>query len=325
MLDGQHREDLSPELQGWLNLIAQSDSLAKLTSLDQLRFPDDSLLAEYISVVRDRPEPEVTGILRQFLFPPTTFGADRRNFEMQLQVAGGWPQAPYPMEYWSGLLRNAGGHHPAQPGLRWVLDLLPEWPEAALRVIEAYTLVFGQMLPDARLQGLADASTLIRSRYVEGDPQDAGAARATIANLRPRELEVLVAAAYKALGHETTLTPPTRDGGRDIEAQITRDGMVQRVLIECKHWSGTVGVETIRSLGGVVQDDRATSGVLITTSSFSPEARAFAERTAQLHLIDGDALIELLTRSLGASWFTQIDRLVARDRANQGMSTPETS
>ncbi|WP_433023359.1 restriction endonuclease [Kribbella sp. CA-294648] len=89
----------------------------------------------------------------------------------------------------------------------------------------------------------------------------------------------LTAAAYQAAGYATQLTKQTRDGGRDVETTIVRDGMVQRVLIECEQWTGTVGVEQVRGLAGVVGDDRATSGILVTTGAFSPEAAAFAGRT----------------------------------------------
>src|SRR5690349_20488634 len=91
---------LSPQLLQWLAMMDKRDPEAALTSLEELRFPDEGLLQEYISVLKGRSESEVLGLLRHFLFPATTFGADNRNLDVQLQVFKSQPEPPYPMEYW---------------------------------------------------------------------------------------------------------------------------------------------------------------------------------------------------------------------------------
>ena len=67
--------------------------------------------------------------------------------------------------------------------------------------------------------------------------------------------------------------------------------------IECKHYSkqNHVGVSLVRSLLGVQSDQKANKGVLVTTSTFSNDARVFADRQQHLmSLIDFNGLVEMI-------------------------------
>ena len=107
--------------------------------------------------------------------------------------------------------------------------------------------------------------------------------------LSPRGFEKLVAEILGRLGYEVELTPKTRDGGRDIIA-AKKDHLGSFLyLVECKLYAADrpVGVRLVRELNGVVQAERATAGILATTSYFSSDAREFQERIAfQLSLKD---------------------------------------
>ena len=113
--------------------------------------------------------------------------------------------------------------------------------------------------------------------------------------LSPTDFENLAAKLYKSMGFAAQLTQQTRDEGVDVIA--IRDIALGRdkLAVQCKHQSKPVGRPELQKLLGVVTSDSSFSaGVLITTSTFSSDARRFAERNARLRLIDGIALLMLL-------------------------------
>jgi Restriction endonuclease len=94
--------------------------------------------------------------------------------------------------------------------------------------------------------------------------------------LDPRQFEELVNEIWIQLGYVTELTARTKDGGRDIIAVKQAEANV-RFLIECKRYNPyhKVGVQLVRSLYGVKVHEKATMGILATTSSFTKGARLF--------------------------------------------------
>lgn len=116
--------------------------------------------------------------------------------------------------------------------------------------------------------------------------------------LTPRQFEEVVAEIWTRLGYETQLTAKTRDGGRDIIA-VRRSEANLRFLIECKRYAppNKVGVELVRALYGVVCDERATKGILATTSSFTSTAEDFvAEHVWELELRDYKGIADWISR-----------------------------
>jgi HJR/Mrr/RecB family endonuclease len=94
--------------------------------------------------------------------------------------------------------------------------------------------------------------------------------------LDSRQFEELVAEIWRNLGYEAELTARTKDGGRDIIA-VRRVEADVRFLIECKRYSplNKVGVELVRALYGVRMHEKATKGILATTSTFTRGAKTF--------------------------------------------------
>ena len=95
----------------------------------------------------------------------------------------------------------------------------------------------------------------------------------------PRQFEELVAELLVRDGLEVQLTPKSRDGGRDILAfQNTATGRHLH-LVECKRYARDrpIGVALVRSLYGVVEQERATAGLLVTTSRFTQDALEFVD------------------------------------------------
>ena len=67
------------------------------------------------------------------------------------------------------------------------------------------------------------------------------------------------------------------------------------VYFQCKRYSGTVGSSKVRDFRGAMIG-RGDKGLLITTGTFTSDAKAEATRdgTAHIDLIDGEDLAELL-------------------------------
>ncbi len=118
-------------------------------------------------------------------------------------------------------------------------------------------------------------------------------------NLSAREFEELVAEVFEQQGYSVEVTPETRDGGCDIIATRNINGLPFMVLIECKRYGkkNHVGVQLVRSLLGVQSDRKANKAVLVTSSSFTKDAREFAERQQHLiSLVDFNDLLQMMNR-----------------------------
>ncbi len=116
-------------------------------------------------------------------------------------------------------------------------------------------------------------------------------------NLDPRKFEELVAELLRDKGYHATLTPRTRDGGFDIIAIKKENIGSALTIVECKRFaeSNKVGVGIVRGLYGVVEEKRATQGLIATTSYFTKDAIAFRERLQyRLSLADFDSLTKFL-------------------------------
>ena len=107
--------------------------------------------------------------------------------------------------------------------------------------------------------------------------------------LTPREFEELSAELFQRQGYKVTITPQTRDGGKDLYL-AKADGFGSFLyIVECKRYApdNPVDVGVVRALYGVAQHERVTAAMTLTTSYFSKDAAAFAaEVQYQLTLKD---------------------------------------
>jgi restriction endonuclease Mrr len=97
--------------------------------------------------------------------------------------------------------------------------------------------------------------------------------------LNPRKFEILIAEILKDKGYEVTLTPSTRDGGKDIVAVYNSPFGHQIFIVECKRYKEEhkVGVEIVRGLYGVQMAERYNQGIIATTSTFTKDAIDFVK------------------------------------------------
>jgi restriction system protein len=116
-------------------------------------------------------------------------------------------------------------------------------------------------------------------------------------DLAPRRFEELVAELFRDKGYDVELTPPSKDGGIDIIAVSRSDVGSAMTLIECKRYaeSNRVGVDIVRGLYGVVEEQKASRGQIVTTSYFTKGAKAFRDKVPyRLGLADFDLLSAFL-------------------------------
>jgi restriction system protein len=116
--------------------------------------------------------------------------------------------------------------------------------------------------------------------------------------MSPSGFEQLAERLLRAAGFiNTTVTGRSGDGGIDGVGVYRLSLVSFPVLFQCKRYKGSVGPEKVRDFRGAMAG-RGDKGLLITTGTFTREARKEATRDGAppIDLIDGELLCELLKR-----------------------------
>jgi restriction system protein len=102
-----------------------------------------------------------------------------------------------------------------------------------------------------------------------------------------RKFEELVGEAYRRQGYKVIENSfPGPDGGVDLT--LKKNGDTQ--LVQCKHWrTKKVGVKIVREIYGVMTARNATGAIVITSGSFTQEAKDFAAGKP-IELVNGEHL-----------------------------------
>lgn len=118
-------------------------------------------------------------------------------------------------------------------------------------------------------------------------------------DLSPRQFEYFVANMLEELGYGVTITPPTRDGGKDI--LVASNSVFGDFLfyVECKKYAphNHVGIDVIQRLYGTISAEKITGGIVATTSYFTQSAKEFIienKLSHQLMLHDFNDICKLL-------------------------------
>jgi restriction system protein len=284
------------------------------------RFPTNSHTSEFLQTVGLREEGQIQRVLRHFLPRTGTSFEDLMNAE---QVIHPRPrpsvQAAYgPFQtYRRRLLFHvaSSGDLPVWEGLDWVVGLLPQHPNEALQVASAFAMAYNQVLSDGYLAGVYDAMAIIRGRYLISD-HTADKCISALATLTPRQFEFLGSALYRARGYKAVATRYRNDGGIDIIAKRSRSDGKEVLFVQCKHQMKVpVGVKPVRELIGILEMERATRAVLITSGRYTSGAHAIESSQTRLGLIDRPNLIRLLNKHLGATWYDRLDRILTIEQA----------
>lgn len=106
-------------------------------------------------------------------------------------------------------------------------------------------------------------------------------------------LDVLTAMGY---GGSDAAERLGRSGDGGIDGVIREDSLgLDLIYVQAKRWEGSVGRPVIQGFVGALHGVHSEKGVLITTSTFTEEARTYAATVpARVILIDGRHLAELM-------------------------------
>ncbi len=108
-------------------------------------------------------------------------------------------------------------------------------------------------------------------------------------------VELLVAMGYGGSRQDAgQAVGQARDGG--VDGIIKEDKLgLDAVYIQAKRWESTVGRPVVQEFAGSLEGHRARKGVLITTSTFSQDAKEYVTRIEKrIVLIDGEQLAQLM-------------------------------
>lgn len=188
--------------------------------------------------------------------------------------------------------------------LRWVLPwlvlLIEGDSDAPAKIGEVFGMVSRMIAPI--IAGLVAVVWLgaLFGKFTDAQRLDKQRDLDTIRDLSWREFEQLLAEAFRRQGYRVTDTGQTHgtaqpDGGIDLVLHGSDTANFRgTTLVQCKHWKAwKVGVKTARELYGLVAQQQAARGVLITSGRFTQPAQDFAQ-DLPLTLIDGPQLQTLI-------------------------------
>jgi len=118
----------------------------------------------------------------------------------------------------------------------------------------------------------------------------------TLRSMDPAAFERLAQRLLRESGFvKVEVTGKSGDGGIDGAGVLRMNLISFQVLFQCKRYSGSVPTATVRDFRGAMQG-RADKGLIITTGTFTADARREATRDGApaIDLIDGEALCQLL-------------------------------
>ncbi len=120
-----------------------------------------------------------------------------------------------------------------------------------------------------------------------------------VRQLPPEGFERLCQRLLREAGFErVTVTGRSNDGGIDGHGLVQVNPFVSfKVLFQCKCYTGSVRSSQVRDFRGAMAG-RADKGLILTTGSFTAEARREAHRDGvhPIELVDGDQLLEMLAK-----------------------------
>jgi restriction system protein len=116
--------------------------------------------------------------------------------------------------------------------------------------------------------------------------------RTNLIDLTPYAFETVIRDLFQAMGFDTYQTRPSRDGGVDCVAHYTKSVIGGKYVIQAKRYIHRVPVEAVRDLAGALDHERASKGILVTTSDFTQAGYQFAQGKP-IELINGSGLLDL--------------------------------
>ncbi len=173
-----------------------------------------------------------------------------------------------------------------------------------LPVLRGLAMGLQFLLPAVFLAGAALSAWLHYKQYKNYADVAGERGHVALELLSWREFEHLVAEFFRRKGfHVEQRGGHEPDGGVDLVASIGED----RYLVQCKHWRvQRVGVKVVREICGVAAAESAAGVFVVTSGTFTEEARRFVEENRiDIELIAGDQLrrmiqgLEMVSKAVG--------------------------
>lgn len=98
-------------------------------------------------------------------------------------------------------------------------------------------------------------------------------------------------------GKDAVVTQHSKDGGIDGYINADAFGIKKLCCFQAKKWDNIVGVRTVRELVGSLAEMKCSDGIIVTTSSFSRDAKDYNASGYKIILIDGKKLAEMMIES----------------------------
>jgi restriction system protein len=174
-------------------------------------------------------------------------------------------------------------------------QLNPRESFKALKGAQSPGLTSGQLSPVLPVLEIQADGRIVENR----DVLSASAAGADLLELTWEDFEHLVrelfAKEFASTGARVDVTRASRDWGVDAIIQDPDPIRGGKFVVQAKHYSKLVGVDSVRDLYGTVVNEGANRGIIVTTSHFGPQSYEFA-KNKPLTLIDGAGLLGLLEK-----------------------------
>jgi Restriction endonuclease len=122
--------------------------------------------------------------------------------------------------------------------------------------------------------------------------------RLNLLELPPDEFVALIADLFTRIGFKTALIRNRPDAGADVLAFNQEPLLGGKVVIQVKRYRMPVPVAAVRELLGMVVEERAVKGILVTTSDFTRAGYALAQ-DRPIELLSGANVLYLLSRYAG--------------------------
>ena len=202
--------------------------------------------------------------------------------------------------WWIGPITIASAFAVLRWVLPWLILLIEGDAESSIKISVILSPISRMIAPI--VAGLVAILWLyaLGSKFTDAHRLDKQRDLDTIRDLSWREFEQLLAEAFRRQGYRVTDTGQTHgtaqpDGGIDLVLHGSDTANFRgTTLVQCKHWKAwKVGVKTARELYGLVAQQQAARGILITSGRFTQPAQDFAQ-DLPLTLIDGPQLQTLI-------------------------------
>jgi restriction system protein len=186
-------------------------------------------------------------------------------------------------------------------------------PVVVRQGIHAFATLLQYVLP-AIFMVAAVVSFISRSRSIALFDDVSSESGVNVANLSWREFETLVGEGFRRRGFEVVERGGAGpDGGVDLALARGHE----RFLVQCKQWRAQqVGVAVVRELYGVMAAERVAGGYVVTSGTYTKDARQFA-LGRNIELMDGGALNALLRNSQNGAPAPSSARVATKSTTNR--------